>query len=397
MDPRRVIRGIGFGLLIAVAPLLAAAQAPGGEDPIVLFAKMMPVFSHSRCENCHGAVNPFYGDTHEGGVIPAGFDWTVDDMGMRNTTCLTSGCHSVSPDWRLAPRRFEFAGKDTKQLCKQQAESVERRPGGGYLDHLNGDFLIELAFEGYSGGASPVPAPPEMKKPAFIAAAKAWINEGGARCSGWTGTITQKETFQSRYTHPIPIGKGPSTTTIVENATRTMTITLGQGEATSKSEMGGHQTVEMVMRDVKPGGSPCTTTMTNNSDWKGTGTNSGNAQVRVNIATDGSYTIRYIGPVETTRAENQQVSTGDCAPNPSIPSDAPIELDWPVKPFFTIKGRLPDPRDRKHLKDRITSDGSNAAYPKTWLDRSPVGTAREDTGARIPIAVTIEWDLTLED
>lgn len=130
MSPKHALGGIGFGLLIAAAPLIAAAQSAGGEDPIVLFAKLMPVFSHSRCEGCHGAVNPFSGDTHESGVIKADFDWTVQDMGMtHNAACLE--CHTTSPDWRLAPRHFGFVGKDTKQLCKQQAESAKRRPGGG--------------------------------------------------------------------------------------------------------------------------------------------------------------------------------------------------------------------------------------------------------------------------
>jgi hypothetical protein len=375
---------------------MVTAQPVGGEDPIVLFAKMMPVFSHSRCENCHGAVNPFNGDTHEGGVIRAGFDWTTGDMGMRNTACLASGCHSVAPDWRLAPHHLDFVGKDTKQLCKLQAEQVKRRSGDGYLSHLNGDILIDLAFEGYSGGASTVPAPPDMSKTKFLAAAKAWINEGGALCGGWTGTITQKETFQTRYTHPIPVGKGPSTTTVVENATRTMTITLGNGEATSQSEMSGHQTLVMVMRDVGPNG-PCSTTSTSNLDWKGVGTNAGDAHVHVNIAPDGTYTILFMGPVETTKTESDQTSTGNCGPNPTIPADPPIVIEWPAKTFFTVRGRLPDPRVRKHLKDIITSDGSNPRYPKTWLDRSPAGNARDDTGARIPIAVTVNWDLTLEE
>jgi hypothetical protein len=32
----------------------AAAQTADSSDPIELFSKLMPVFSHPRCANCHG-------------------------------------------------------------------------------------------------------------------------------------------------------------------------------------------------------------------------------------------------------------------------------------------------------------------------------------------------------
>jgi hypothetical protein len=60
---------------IYLAVLLAAfsgaraldAQKPV-DDPLTVFSKMMPVLSHDRCVNCHGATDPYKGFYHPGSV-----------------------------------------------------------------------------------------------------------------------------------------------------------------------------------------------------------------------------------------------------------------------------------------------------------------------------------------
>jgi hypothetical protein len=369
-----------------------AAQTTGGEDPIDLFAKLMPVFSHSRCENCHGAVSPDSEVTHVGG-----------NVGLA-ANCAQSNCHTQAdqsnPDtrWQLAPARLTFVGKDTKTLCQMQAQEAERRrPPKTYMFHLENDFLIDLAFQGFSGGASNVAAPPAMSKDDFLAAAKSWLDDGGGLCGKWTGTITVTETFHTSYSYPIAVGKGPSTTAVLENATRTMRITLRNGQPTASSEMHGDKMVQMVMRDVLPSG-PCTQTVTNNSSWHGT--NSGDALVRVSLTSDGDYAIRFTGPAEKTESSESTVSTGNCSPGSSDPASAPEKLEWAPK-RLTIRGTLADPRDRRHLKgddsETLVLDNSRATKSKSWLQLSPLETARSDSGASLPIDVKTSWDLTLEE
>jgi len=71
-------------LLGLLAPFLVAATALVAvrKEPLEYFQEMMPVYTHARCMNCHGDVNPSTGDNHDGGVIDAG------------ESCTTSGCHS---------------------------------------------------------------------------------------------------------------------------------------------------------------------------------------------------------------------------------------------------------------------------------------------------------------
>jgi hypothetical protein len=74
---------------------------------------MMPVFTHPRCINCHGAVNPTTGAGHGGGVI--------------TTESCTSGCHDQADndnrtgldDWNLPVPEHWFVGKDARALCAQ--------------------------------------------------------------------------------------------------------------------------------------------------------------------------------------------------------------------------------------------------------------------------------------
>ena len=391
MNVKTILGSFGFGLLLAAAPLFGAPMTPGGEDPIDLFAKLMPVFSHDRCVNCHGGVDPFVEENndHSGGILPQG------------ATCHNSGCHSATDGvnivWTTAPPRMSFVGKDTKQMCELQSpEARRRRPPQDYLHHLTTDALIDLAFEGRSAGASDTAEPPPMKKIDFLTAARAWL-DAGAGCGGWVGTITQEETFHSNYVYPIKVGKGPSTTAVDETAKRTVTITRQKGATTARSEMSGHQTIRIVMRDVGPNG-PCTSTALSDQDWNGHF--DGEATVRVKIEPDGSYVIRFAIPMEKTNSGANTISTGDCGPNPPNSPPEPVELEWSARTFF-IEDKLQDPRDRQRLVGSlsrpITPDGSRASKSHSWLAMSPAGVARADSGEPIPIDVRTTWDLKLEE
>ena len=59
---RSTVRCVGATLAgclgAIVAAFAVAQQAPAPSDPIELFTKLMPVFGHPRCTNCHGGMNP---------------------------------------------------------------------------------------------------------------------------------------------------------------------------------------------------------------------------------------------------------------------------------------------------------------------------------------------------
>src|SRR5260221_10103713 len=72
------LAGLGMAVVAASSrePAVPAQQDVvidllNNADPLAKFAKLMPVFSHDRCANCHGAVDPFTGFDHEGGQLDA--------------------------------------------------------------------------------------------------------------------------------------------------------------------------------------------------------------------------------------------------------------------------------------------------------------------------------------
>ncbi|HEV7666656.1 MAG TPA: hypothetical protein VGQ62_24185, partial [Chloroflexota bacterium] len=218
---RRGIRALGAALLLSgVATLSVAAQprqapilapsaatqtAQAADDPLLLFADMMPVFSSPRCVNCHGGTNPQTDTNHEGGQVNtplnAQGDMTFDSSGA----CIE--CHTAAPpSWRLAPHHMSLAGKDTMTLCRQMRsvnnlKDPAQRPA--FVNHLHDDLLIGVAFVGQGGigedsAFAPIaPEPPAMSQAEFVAAAQRWTIDGKAACSNkWNGTITQTITAE---------------------------------------------------------------------------------------------------------------------------------------------------------------------------------------------------------
>ena len=99
---------------LVLGAFAGARSLPGQrlvEDPLTIFAKMMPVLSHDRCVNCHGATNPL-GDYHPG-AVPRG-------------TCL-----NVTPPacgWDNADHAF--FKKTTRQLCYHFSEVARSARNG---------------------------------------------------------------------------------------------------------------------------------------------------------------------------------------------------------------------------------------------------------------------------
>src|ERR1700694_1435431 len=93
------ICAVGSALvLVAVGTLSVAAQtSTADDDPLALFAEMMPVFSSPRCVNCHGGTDPSTkpdGLNHGGGQV----DVPKDSVGNMNfdSTGACRECHTAA-------------------------------------------------------------------------------------------------------------------------------------------------------------------------------------------------------------------------------------------------------------------------------------------------------------
>jgi hypothetical protein len=386
---KRLLVGVGSCLLVAVTIFVMPAHSADTEEPIVLFSKMMPVFKHPRCFNCHGAV-----DTSTDGPGPTGVKHGGGDVtGMDCDSCHAAG-------WTLAPPHVSFVGKDTRQLCQMQAARVERKGPDEYTHHVTHDALIILAFAGLEGGADEdgIADPPRMSSDAFLAAAKMWLEESGGTCGGWEGTITQQESFSISE---VRQASADTTVTDQRTAERTVKITLRDGQATGQVDVSGRTHLRTETRVIGPNG-PCTGAWTLTTDFKGK--SPGAATTRIKVAPDGSYTIKVVAPRETTRSTNNGVWTGNCGfPLPPDMEPDDQEFDWSAW-TFTIDGQLPDPRDRKQLignttktvkdGDTVQVGNSNPVRVEAWFFKAHVGSATTD-GKPIPFKVTTTWDLKL--
>ncbi len=399
---------------VGLGAIGAAAQTGDSGDPIELFAKLMPVFSHARCINCHGRVDPFYEfrgppQVEHGGEVVG----DPNDPPMERIDAC-DGCHDATPEiantWMLATLigpHLNWVGKSTKELCELQAHEYRRMKTAArtWMQHLNVDVLITQAFDGMAGGAREPPDqpdPPPLKRGEFLKAAQDWV-DAGASCGGWEGTITQTETFASSYSYPWADYPPPSNVEVHEQAQRTVTINRIDGETTIKISQGGRALIKRTAHMAGPNG-PCKAIYTDTQDWTGQNDAEVEAKSRIEIAEDGSYTIFFAGPKEKTLTTRAGDMVSDCGVPPMHSADSTV-LDWPewkhtirCPTDFGICQAF-DP-DSKHLAGTVTRtliSHEDAADPYSWLEVSEVGISRIDDGSQLPVKVKTTWDLTLEN
>ena len=163
-------------------PLTEAQQL----NSIKAFQKMMPVFRHPRCLNCHGIVQ----DPRASGT-PASHMGVVD-LSSADPASTCEECHMDK--WRLAP---DWTHKNDPQLC---SDMKMRFTGAQFIDHIvrdgGGPPFIEAGFKGMrgltEGGLSIVedtlgtitPAPPPGTHAQFVQFAKEWVRAQGGTFVG---------------------------------------------------------------------------------------------------------------------------------------------------------------------------------------------------------------------
>ena len=395
----RILPGVLAPSVLAVAMLVPGPSFQSStsslnsapKEPLELFSELMPVFTHARCMNCHGAVNPATGVGHGGGVIGQG------------ESC-TSSCHNqadndnqeAKDDWMLSPQDRWFVGKNLRALCAQMADRVMRRGSQEFMDHLQHDLLIDLAFQGRSGGASedPQPHPPPMPKDKFLVAAAVWLDEGFAACDR-DATITHSETITSHESYQQPMDLD-----IKQSGKRTVTLRLANGRWSAEVEVRGQITIVQTSR-AEINGAPCETIITSITDYydsgppSGAGGQLGNvtapATVDVKVASDGSYTITVdVAPEKHIQAERATVRDGCRIGLQPAPSET-LEQEWP-ETRFVIRGRFPDPRDRRRMVGAETKLVTERVGPDDdpWMYDHYAAAAQ--TGQLFPVTVTTSWN-----
>jgi hypothetical protein len=382
-----------FVVFFAATSFLPATRATqrAVADPLTLFAKMMPVLSHDRCVNCHGATNPYTGDFHPGEV-------------SRNAQCQK--CHTAHPRWDIAPPVMAFFKKTTRQLCNH-FEMLG--PGESVAIHLEHDEFIGLAFTGRRGNAveKQYAQPPPMSRADFVRAYRTWVRDGGGICSTWQGTITRTESIATDTTP----GSGPNSRNIMrmgetkvfswQNGTHTYTINIKDGVARVATTHDGELNHKSVTRSgnceaithvrvayALVSSQPPTEDAVLGAAGPLVAT--GEGSVRVGLAADGSYRIHIVPPRETTQKTTTTTTTTTCGSIPQVPpgTDTSDWSEW----VFEIVGNLPDPKNRRHLKGQSVIDADSSYDPSFGLAYH-ADVARLD-GSPFKFRITTTWDLS---
>lgn len=395
-----------------------AAQKPTTtsllDDPLAKFAKLMPVFAHPRCVNCHGGVNPFSGDGHFTDMPDdeaAQLRLTAEEAKLAgrspgdhrlgsNAPCLQ--CHTDtadSVDWHLAPSQMAFNGRTTIDLCRQLKK--EEVTSEELIGHLHRDRLIRVAFRGRKGVPDEPAEFPPMGRSVFLQLAEEWLKgHETIPCGGWTGTITQEETINliSTYNTGAALGIGAvGDTNESIQATRTTTVTFngtGGPAVVSIAVTGVHRTQGSMT--ITQSGAACTS----NTVWTKTYTGQTTGDVpraTLTMGFGGAYTIEVRGPDETSGATEAQTGNlcsiviKDDGESQSFDHDA-----WTIR----IEGVLRDPKKRDEIDDSFTetvTHGTPGADRSWFLTRSEglTGEYTQSDATLAPIPVQIVTTLKL--
>lgn len=165
----------------AETPSAASAQSGNQACPLTkdeaqraasAFHKIYAAVQSPRCVNCHGALSDLHTNPqtkHPGGYIPLDqFDHPKDPA----KACVN--CHDLGGSaWKLPPDNFFFTGRNDVQLC-QQFKAKDNAIN--LLNHLAGDKLIELGFQGKKGQSDLPANPPSVSQEDFLKLAEAWVS-----------------------------------------------------------------------------------------------------------------------------------------------------------------------------------------------------------------------------
>jgi len=206
-----VVALVGTAMLTACVPTLAQQQAalatPSNSVRTVLaasvatgrayksdtaaaqaaFNRAWTVFASPRCRNCHPSADaPLQGD--DGHVHIQDVKRGPDGKGVYGMKCST--CHQAAnlpganmppgnPNWHLPPpdMKMVIQGETAGQFCRQLKDPAKNghRTLAQIIEHVSSDPLVGWGWDPGDGRTLP-----PLNRPEFVAAMKAWVDNGAA-------------------------------------------------------------------------------------------------------------------------------------------------------------------------------------------------------------------------
>jgi hypothetical protein len=192
MTRQRVATLAGIAVAAAFAMLGAALPTvaqPSSSCPISLgrqvesiraFSKMMPVFRHPRCMNCHGGMDPM-SQAHPGAdqISPN------DDPAAFIEQCQEA-CHDRLPGWKQPGSPVFFVDKSDEELCLQMKRF--EKTAHDFVEHIRIDHdasKTQFIAAGFAGDRalgvqglrdySLVAEPPPGTQAGLVTKAREWV------------------------------------------------------------------------------------------------------------------------------------------------------------------------------------------------------------------------------
>ena len=177
----------------SVRAVHAASAATGSADKSAAaaaqaaFNRAWTVFDSPRCRNCHPSGNaPLQGD--DGHVHIQDVQRGAAGVGVYGMKCNT--CHQAAnlpgdnmppgnPKWSLPPANMKMViqGESAGQFCRQLKDPSKNgnRTLAQIIEHVSSDDLVGWGWNPGDGRTLP-----PLSRPEFVAAIKAWVDNGAA-------------------------------------------------------------------------------------------------------------------------------------------------------------------------------------------------------------------------
>jgi hypothetical protein len=177
----------------SVHAVVAATAAKGGankSDAVAAqaaFNRAWTVFDSPRCRNCHPSGDaPLQGD--DGHVHIQDVKRGAAGVGVYGMKCNT--CHQAAnlaganmppgnPKWSLPPANMKMViqGETAGQFCRQLKDPSKNgnRTLAQIIEHVSSDELVGWGWNPGDGRTLP-----PLSRPEFVAAMKAWVDNGAA-------------------------------------------------------------------------------------------------------------------------------------------------------------------------------------------------------------------------
>jgi mono/diheme cytochrome c family protein len=177
----------------SVRAIRAASPATGSADKSdaaaaqAAFNRAWTVFVSPRCQNCHPSGDaPLQGDDSH--VHIQDVKRGSDGKGVYGMKCST--CHQATnlpganmppgnPNWHLPPADLKMViqGETAGQFCRQLKDPAKNghRTLAQIIEHVSSDPLVGWGWDPGDGRSLP-----PLNRPEFVAAMKAWVDNGAA-------------------------------------------------------------------------------------------------------------------------------------------------------------------------------------------------------------------------